>query len=238
MKYSKENFGNPVLRFLKHMFFPNRCIFCADCVNVNEYSCSKCDIQVKNSLVDFCPVCGNVDCICENNTSLDYVKSIFIHEDLPRKAVLSLKFYDNVSAAKSIAIIMHDKLTKEALFDSFNLIIPIPSSKKKLKKRGYNQALLIAKSLSELSEKALSDGVLIKVKETEYQHELNASERLSNLDNAFDVADKNLIMGKDILLIDDVYTTGATMRECANTLLSQGAASVKAMTFTCGDLLD
>ena len=98
--------------------------------------------------------------------------------------------------------------------------------KKKLKKRGFNQAEEIAKELSLFLKIPLFNNVLIKIKETLPQIELSDKEREENVSGAFFCQNKKEIGGKKILLVDDVYTTGATMEECARVLKEAQAKEV------------
>ena len=97
------------------------------------------------------------------------------------------------------------------------------------KERGYNQAQILAQKYGELIGKSPINA-LIKKKQTQRQEQLGRAERKKNVDNAFAVADKNLVKNKAILLIDDVKTTGATLNNCAKALKRAGATSVVCIT--------
>lgn len=105
-----------------------------------------------------------------------------------------------------------------------DIIIPVPMTKKALLRRGFNQSLLIAKEVSMIKGIPLDIDSLQKTKETLPQVGLEAGERMKNLKGAFFVMGD--IKGKDVLLIDDVMTTGATLRECSKALLKAGATKV------------
>ena len=105
-------------------------------------------------------------------------------------------------------------------------LIPVPLFKRKLKKRGFNQAEEIAKELSRVLKIPLISDNLIKTKETPPQVNLSEKEREENLKNAFFCKNPALIKQKKIFLIDDVYTTGSTMEECAKTLKQSGAKEI------------
>jgi len=108
----------------------------------------------------------------------------------------------------------------------FNLIIPVPLSRTKHREREFNQAELLAKRVSRSAGLAIKTGALIKNKHAPSQIDLDRLQRLVNLKNAFSVKSKKEICNKQILLIDDVFTTGSTLNECARTLLDAGAKSV------------
>lgn len=125
-------------------------------------------------------------------------------------------------------LILTNKNTEETWGNS--ALIPIPLEKNKLKSRGYNQAEELAKELSKILKVPLILDNLVKVKKTPPQMELSAQERLGNLKNAFLIKNTTDIADKKIFLVDDVYTTGATMEECAHVLRDAGAKSVWGIT--------
>ena len=106
------------------------------------------------------------------------------------------------------------------------ILIPIPLYKKKLKERGFNQSEEIAKELSKIFKIPVFNNVLIKTRQTLSQAKLNKEEREKNIKGTFSCQQKEIINGKKILLVDDVFTTGSTMEEGAITLKSAGAKQV------------
>lgn len=110
---------------------------------------------------------------------------------------------------------------------SVQRIVPVPLHKNKLKQRGYNQSALLAKALAKKLYLPCDEGKLIRIRDTESQTGLSAAERAKNVKGAFAVTDD--ITGEQILLVDDVSTTGATLSACADALLSAGAERVYAV---------
>ena len=109
--------------------------------------------------------------------------------------------------------------------------MPIPLGKKRLRQRGYNQAGIIAKHLSKYLNLSYNDKVLKRIRETEPQHTLTLHQRRLNVMGSFAVCDKDAIIGKRILLVDDVFSSGNTIGEASNTLIRNGASSVIVATF-------
>jgi ComF family protein len=107
-----------------------------------------------------------------------------------------------------------------------DLIVPIPLHKKRQRRRGYNQSALLARPLAQVRGLDYNDGILLRVRHTVPQVGLGPEERMLNVHEAFEATGD--VQGRHILLIDDVLTTGATMRSAAGTLKSKGAASVSA----------
>jgi competence protein ComFC len=116
-------------------------------------------------------------------------------------------------------------LDKKPDFSDF-ILMPIPLSKKKLKWRGFNQAEEIAKELAEFFKIPLISDCLFKMRETKDQVELSEKERKENVKGAFFVKNKEKIAGKNILLVDDVFTTGATLEEAARVLKEARAKKI------------
>ena len=118
----------------------------------------------------------------------------------------------------------------------FDYVTYIPMTEKQEKKRGYNQGRLLAKKLAELSSIPLGDKLIVKLYKTDTQHKCNnISERYGNLLGAYDVNPEYDIVGKIILLVDDVKTSGATLNECSKMLYLNGAESVYCITATLGN---
>lgn len=110
------------------------------------------------------------------------------------------------------------------------IIIPVPLHRKKLQKRGYNQTSFLSKVVSEALKMPILEDNLVKVLNTPDQTGSPRKERINNLANAFRVNTPEKIINKNILLVDDVITTGATLRKCSDILLREGARKVRAIT--------
>ena len=111
-----------------------------------------------------------------------------------------------------------------------DFVVPVPLHTKRLRHRGFNQALLLAYTMSEVHHIPLSYDNLFRTRPTRPQVELSGVERVKNVAGAFCLKRPQEVTGKRVLLVDDVFTTGATMNECASVLKASGAASVIALT--------
>ena len=101
---------------------------------------------------------------------------------------------------------------------NYDTIMPVPISKKRLKTRGYNQSLLIAKEIAQRTNLKLMNDCLIKTKNIIEQSKLNKEDRIQNIQGVYKLKNMKLIENKKILLIDDIYTTGSTVNECSKML--------------------
>ena len=148
----------------------------------------------------------------------------FFYKSPVVELILRFKYNSEGDIAKLFAPFMADVWKGEA-----DIIVPVPLSKERLKSRGYNQALLLAKELSAVNGITVGDA-LVRVKKTTPQKNMAQKQRQENLKNAFRVADVEIIKGKRVLLVDDVYTTGATAAECTRMLKKAGAIDVQILT--------
>lgn len=177
--------------------------------------------------------------------SANWIFPLFDYRHPPiKKSIWLLKYKGKKRLAGIFAEIMYGKITEElselSIMSNFRepILIPIPLSPKRQRERGYNQAELICKKLIEIDEKSnlannfrLEKNVLIKIKETEHQVNIkDRRDRLKNLSGSFSIKNGELIKGKNIILIDDVLTTGATLTEAKKILKKIGAKKVIAFT--------
>jgi ComF family protein len=120
-------------------------------------------------------------------------------------------------------------------FDTPDFILPVPLHLKRLRKRGFNQALVLARNIFPRERKKIRHDILIRRTNTPSQMGLSGKKRRQNLTDAFIVATPSEIAGKNILLLDDVFTTGSTANECAKALTSSGCKKVEILTICRAD---
>lgn len=197
--------------------------------------CSPCTQLLVRKTAGYCPACGEPAAweklplmLCGNCLiTLPPWKSLLYHNEyngLLRQLLLGLKFKNRLANAKALGHLLagHPGLCK----DTFDFMVPIPLHKQRLAKRGYNQAVELAKHtlMAMRISKRLAPDLLCRERNTPPQRGLNQKERTANIRNAF-VASKK-VRGQRILLLDDVMTTGATLHSATNTLLDAGATCV------------
>ena len=172
----------------------------------------------------------------------DWIFPLFDYRHPPvQKSIWLLKYKGHKGLANIFAEAMHGKMMEElselSLMENFRepVLIPVPLSKRRYRERGYNQAELICEELMKIDGREnnfkLEKDVLLKTKETEHQTNIkDRSDRLKNLAGSFSVKDNRMVKGRNIILVDDVTTTGATLNEAKRTLEKAGARKVIAFT--------
>ncbi len=229
--------------------FPPRCAGCfAFC---RAPFCARCAPTARVPLPPFCRVCGHPfdpgafhDALCadcrEAKSNFDCARAAFLFEGAPRLAIHRFKYNGKSALGERLAPFLHRVLERdETLRDlRFDYIAPVPLHARRERKRGFNQSEVLARALAPSINVAFAHA-LVRTRPTTPQVGLRAKERVNNVRGAFSVAPKfELPTGAFVLLVDDVFTTGATLRECAKVLRRAGAATVCAVTLARQNALD
>jgi len=143
-----------------------------------------------------------------------------------------LKYKGRKDVGIFIGFLMGNEL-QNSVFNSIDVVVPVPLHASKLKKRGYNQSDCFAEGLANGLKKELSVSMLERVEATETQTRKHRFERFRNVDNIFRVADEQSANGRKILLVDDVITTGSTLISCAEALLKVPGTTVYIAAIAC-----
>jgi len=234
------------------MLFPKLCL---GCQKEGTYLCDDCRTLLEISEFNYClcnqnpqrlpqgqksglPAQAGKCSRCQNkNLSGLYFALPYKEKTLTRKLIHQFKYPPYLKdLAKTLASILieHFVLAKNNTNEIWNnsILMPVPLDKNKLKIRGYNQSGELAKELSKVLQVPVISDNLIKIKPTKPQMELTKSEREMNLKDAFKTINPSELAGKKIFLVDDVYTTGSTMEECARVLKESGAKKVWGICLT------
>jgi len=160
---------------------------------------------------------------------------VFEKDKTLQSLIHSIKYNKRFLNAKFLGGLIGSELGKILTVWKIDLIIPVPLHHLKKAERGYNQSEFIVKGISNKLNISYSTIALKRVRYTETQTAFNIEEREKNISNAFRVKSKNKIVGKNILIVDDVITTGSTIKECGKALLEDGAKSVYACSVAIAD---
>ncbi len=224
----------------KDYLFP---VFCLSCSEEGVWICNACKQFLRVEAQLFCPVChaktekGEPCHTCQSSALLTQHIAMmkYIEDALVGKMIHVFKYQHAEEVMKVITDIIFVFVSQYSeLYQDIDVILPVPLHKKRYAERGFNQATYIARALSDVLEKPLLEHALIRSRHTPHQAKLDRTERLKNVEGAFVLADVAQVAGKRILLVDDVYTTGATMQACAQVLLGAGAIVVSGCTFARG----
>jgi competence protein ComFC len=160
---------------------------------------------------------------------LDGIRSIFRFDGPVREAVYNLKYYQLRDIASEISALISEYLRSYPM--EGDVLVPVPLHKNRLKKRGYNQSGIIAEKLGKLTGLPVIENSLIRIVDSLPQaRSLNVEQRRNSVHNAF-VCKDDILKNRQVILIDDVCTTGATLEACAAALKKGGVSSVWGVTF-------
>lgn len=208
-----------VKRWLLDFVYPNRCPFCSKIIPFDEYYCNSCGIFFSPSPEKW------------EYGFLDGLTAFTVYDDVSRAFISEIKSKSNGYAISTAAYMIAKNLIEEDHTASLDCVTYVPMRRKDIQKRGYNQTKLLAKEVSGVLGLPFVP-LLKKNKDTMEQKKLGAEGRKKNVKDAFSFAPKRYnITGKNILIVDDVSTTGSTLSENARALKSAGAGKVYAAVF-------
>lgn len=203
--------------------YPPKCIFCQRLLEHSAvlHICSACYAQL--------PLIGNMvlkTSLDEDKNYCDGVVSVFEYTGMVKESLIRFKFYNKPCYYRTYARLLADKIRKMADVKNYQMVLSVPLHKHKEFSRGYNQARLISKALSRILGLPECSYVLRRERYTEAQSLLDKQKRNQNVMGAFEVISPKKVKDKNILLIDDILTTGSTLEECSRVLKQAGAVRV------------
>ena len=206
-------------------------LFCPDCLKELHY--------IKSPL---CPCCGRVYLVAPGGDHhcgtclakprhFSRARALFLYEEPLKKVVHRFKYQGKTACLPSFAWFAKNlpHVAEIAAEERPDWIVPVPLHPTRLRERGFNQALLLARAFFP-NDRRVTASLLVRTRPTEPQTSFNGTARRTNLNNAFAVIKPHRLAGKKILLIDDVFTTGTTVNECARVLKKAGATEVMVLT--------
>jgi ComF family protein len=228
---------------LADILFPPRCIICGGSPEERGKTpfCSECLTKVPFIRPPLCTCCGLqftgagsvnhlcVDCISKK-PFFSTARALGIYDTILLDTIHLFKYSGRILIGELIGTVMAEHRYDSLSIPEFSLIIPVPLHPKKLKERGFNQSLILGRQIAKKFSIPLDFGVLKRRIDTKPQVNLGKSERIKNVKGAFMVKEKERIEGEKVLLVDDVYTTGSTVNECARVLKEAKASDVAVLT--------
>ncbi len=232
-----------ILTGIADLIFPPRCVTCG--VVLKEHGpfpfCPQCTDGIHLIRSPLCPRCGipfpvtdGEDHLCGEClvTRRPYAvaRAVGLYEDTLLTAIHLFKYRGKIGIGKVLGSLMADFAGEIWDMNVFSVILPVPLHRKRLRERGFNQAVILAREIAKRFSLPIDFLTLRRAVFTEPQVGLGREERSVNVRGAFAVRKPERTAGKKILLVDDVYTTGSTLTECARTLLKAEADSVAVLT--------
>lgn len=201
---------------------------CKNCYNnlpfISEHHCTKCGTSLK--MVESEPICEQCK---KSDYYFDRAISVVEYKKDIKRLIYKFKYSDHTYLATTIGPMMAHKIKQEGT--EADIIIPVPLYKNKEKERGFNQAVLLSRQISGETNIPLNADTLIRTKNTKVMYNLTRKERLENVRDAFRIINQDAIINKNIILVDDIFTTGSTVNSCSKELMENGAKSVTVLTF-------
>lgn len=232
---------------LFNLLFPSICHICKEFIpDAGEVKlCPECLAKAPPLLSPKCSCCGHpfespigADHLCgaciTDPPPFFAARAALLFEGSTRELIHQFKYSRRVMLRRPLGLLAATYLDDFAKDFEADLILPVPLHVKRLRQRGFNQAILLGEIFAKKWGVALSRNNLKRVRWTEPQVNLGAKERAINVKGAFAIDNVNEISGKKIFLVDDVYTTGSTAKECCRVLMKAGAAEVAVLTIARG----
>ncbi len=218
------------------LIFPPCCVICKN--KSRKIICDVCVNKVVYLKPPICGLCGKprdkyfAGDLCEDcgrgGVPFTLARSVALYDGVLKEAIHKFKFDGKRTLSSFLGKLLVSYLRYGDIpAKEIDLMIPIPLSAKREKQRGYNQSKMLAEEISRQCSIYLDSRSLKKIKDVTPQFELSRKERLQNVRGAFQAS---ALTGKNVLLIDDIYTTGATVREASKALKAAGAKNIYALT--------
>lgn len=234
-----------VLKSLMDLVFPPRCLICQTFLQDHPAShsgrelafCNACFQDFKEIQSPICLLCGRpfsdgiaADRVCEDclrkRPSFDMARAPYLYDGPLMTAIQELKYAHRSHLADSLGSLLASFAQTWIGESKGSLLMPVPLHPRRLRSRGFNQSLLLARCVASKTGAELDFLSLRRTRYTKPQTELSSEERKKNVRKAFEVVKPEAVKGRTVVLVDDVATTGSTLHECAKALKKAGADSV------------
>ncbi len=228
---------------LSEALFPPLCLACSEVISgkAHEVFCPDCLRQITFITGSRCPVCGIVfpdspaeDHLCgnclERKPWFSSARAAVAYDGIILDAIHRFKYGRDITTGSALSTFLAGFKFEDMDFHLFDAIIPVPLHIKRLRERGFNQSLILSRALGKKHHLRVDFSLLKRCKLTLTQTGLDKNDRAKNISGAFVAGPKVKIQGKNLILVDDVYTTGSTVNECAKTLIRSGASKVAVLT--------
>ena len=218
--------------------YPAKCRVCEEALGVTSmpYICDDCWRDIQFLEPPWCDICGTpgVDGLCDacaiSPPRYGKLRSIAFYQTTLQQAIHLFKFEKKKVLAQHLIQLTNACMPTDCCIAEYDFVLPIPVHKKRLRERGFNQAELLANAIAETQGVPVLTDVLIRHRHTVAQSSLDREARQQNIIGAFEICHPEIISGKRLLVIDDVFTTGATIREAVSELWTADPAEIDVLT--------
>ena len=234
-----------VKEILLSLLFPRHCPVCHDIVLpkgdlicqkclkkvpfVQEPTCLRCGKEIASEEIEYCYDCSH------HTRSFQGGYALAVYDPVMRESIRRFKNGGRVEYADWYAEAIWERYGEELLRLEADALVTVPLHRSRYNDRGYNQAELLARRLAKKMNLPVLPKVLVRTRKTTAQKYLGGRERQRNLESVFAAGRGNLVVGKTVLLVDDIYTTGGTAEACTRVLLAAGARAVYLVNICIGE---
>ncbi len=232
-----------------NLLYPALCRACSKKIDrFDRNICPDCVGRIKERLPPFCVKCGRhligdpglIDTCadCKNEAPyFDRAWSAYYYDGILKDLIHDFKYKKITSLSTDFTALIVNFMKKYAVGKDCQMILSIPMHPDRLFKREINHSDVMARALGKTTGIPYSENTLIKTKDTSLQSKLKRNARIKNLHSSFSLKNAGIVRGKNILLVDDLFTTGSTVNECSRLLKSRGAGYIEVITLARGDVL-
>ena len=218
--------------------YPAECRVCKEFLGATSipYICNNCWQDVQFLEPPWCDICGmsGINGLCEacatNPPRYGKLRAVAFYQTTLQQAIHFFKFEKKKVLARHLIQLINAHIPLDCSIAEYDFILPIPIHKKRLRERGFNQATLLANGIAKAGGVPLLTNTLVRHRHTEAQSSLDREARQQNIIGAFEIRNPDIIRDKRLLLFDDVFTTGATIREAVSELWTADPAEIDVLT--------
>ncbi len=228
------------IQVILDLLFPKQCYSCS---RLGSYICNNCRSKIESIKNQYCPYCRQASHLglthpgCRRENGIDGLFSFFRYVPLTQRIIKQIKYRLVKSAIEELISVIEiekiNQLSELIRLSKRPIFIPVPLHPSRFARRGFNQAEEFALSLSQISNVPVNINLVSRIKKTKPQAQLSRLARYRNINGAFKVmGDKSVLTNHDLFLIDDVWSSGSTLKELSRILKRAGAMHVYAISIT------
>ncbi len=234
----RPNFLQQTIESAITFIYPAQCHVCKKQLGFEStpYICNSCWKIIEFIQSPWCEICGipYTENLCNSCATkpprFGKLRTIAVYENTIQQAIHQFKFNKRDSLSHTLKQLILDNIPCDLNLTDYDYVLPVPIHKKRLRERGFNQSTLLAKGIAKVVGLRVLEDVLIREKNTSPQSSLDREARQTNIKGAFKIQNADIIRDKHILVFDDVFTTGATVREVVNVLWDADPIEIDVLT--------